>query len=186
MKWILTVLALVATPALAQEACFSGLPRQVTYDDGRVVTIIQRHGADVTYTVPYEGFQDSVMKTQMMLFPKQGRAGARSSEYRWDTRLPKLADLVPGYAFDIEGTMKSGDGEAVPYRKAGTVVSEEAVMIGECSYAALVIAVDTYLRDEKIMTATEYLSADMMVILKSETVLISAAQEVKSAAVAIN
>ena len=185
MRWVLVALALMAQPVQAEE-CFSGKPTKVGYSDGRVITIIQRHGDDLTYTTPYEGFQDSVLKTHLMLFPKQGRAGARSTDYRWTSRLPKLRDLVPGYQFDLEGTMKSGDGEALAYRKSGEVLREDVVKVGSCSYPALVIAVDTYLSDQVIMTSTEYLSPDMMVILKSETVLISASQQVKSAAVAIN
>ena len=184
MKRFLMALALLATPAQAQD-CFSGEPRQVSYDTGRVITIIQRHGDDVTYTTPYEGFQDAVTKTQLMLFPKQGRAGARSTEHRWSSRLPKLRDLVPGFSFDIKGTMKSGEGEALPYRIAGEVLREEVVSIGECSYPTLAITVDTYLNDELITTATNYLSPDMKVVLRSDTVLISTSSQVKSAAVAL-
>ncbi len=184
MKWVLVALVLVAAPVQAQE-CFSGKPRQVTYDDGRVFTIIQRHGDDVTYTVPFAGFQDAVTKTQLMLFPKQGRAGARSTEYRWKSRLPKSKDMVPGYAFDIEGTMKSGDGEALPYRNTGSVLRVEEVLVGECSYPALVVQIDTYLNDELILTGTDHLSLDMMVILKREFVPISSGQMIASAAVAL-
>ena len=184
MKWILVVLAFLACPVQAQE-CFTGEPRQVTYDTGRVITIIQRHGDDVTYTTPYEGFQDAVTKTQLMLFPKQGRAGARSTEYRWSSRLPKMRDLVPGFRFDITGTMKSGDGAALPYRILGEVLREEVVMVGACSYPTLVIADETYLNDEIVRTATQYLSPEMRIILKSEVLPISAGQMIKSTAVAL-
>lgn len=184
MRRFLMALAMLAAPAQAQD-CFSGDPRQVTYDTGRVITIIQRHGDDITYTTPYEGFQDAVTKTQLMLFPKQGRAGARSTEHRWSSRLPKLRDLVPGFRFDIEGTMKSGDGEALPYRITGEVLREEVVMVGACGYPTLVIANETYLNDEILMTGTSYLSAEMKVVLRSETVLISAGSQVKSVAVAL-
>ena len=184
MKWVLVAFALVAAPVQAQ-TCFSGEPRQVTYDDGRVFTIIQRHGDDVTYTVPYEGFQDAVTKTQLMLFPKQGRSGARTTEFRWNSRLPKSKDMVPGFAFDIEGTMKSGDGEALPYRNKGSVLRVEEVLVGECSYLALVVQLDTYLNDELVLTGTDYLSLEMMVVLKREVLPISSGQMITSAAVAL-
>jgi hypothetical protein len=184
MKWVLVALALVAAPVEAQE-CFSGEPRQVTYDDGRVFTIIQRHGDDVTYTVPYEGFQDAVTKTQLMLFPKQGWAGARSTEFRWTSRLPKAKNMVPGFEFDIEGTMKSGDGVALPYRIKGAVLREEEVMVGKCSYPALVVEMDTYLNDELILKGTDHLSLEMTVVLKREVLPISSGQMIRSAAVAL-
>jgi hypothetical protein len=180
----LAILALVALPAQAED-CFSGSPRKVTYDNGQVITIIQRHGDDLTYTSPSEGNQDIVRKTHLMLFPKQSRAGARSSEHRWTSRLPRLRDLVPGYAFDIKGKMKSGEGEPVPYRNAGEVLREDVVMIGQCSYPALVITVDTYLGEELILKATDYLSPDMLILLKSEVLPISAARMKTSTVVAI-
>ena len=164
---ILAAFMLLAMPAQAQD-CFSGQPRQVRYDDGRMITIIQRHGDDLTYTTPYEGNQDTVQKTHLMLFPKQARFGARSSENRWTSRLPRLGDMTPGYAFDIKGTMKSGEGEALPYRIEGEVLREEAVMVGDCSYDSLVISQNTYLKGEVVLRATLYLNADMVVLLKSQ------------------
>jgi hypothetical protein len=171
--WIMAVLVMTAAPALAED-CFAGKPRHVTYDDGHVITVIQRHGDDLTYTTPYEGFQDSVHKTHLMLFPKQSRQGARATEFRWTQALPKLDDLVPGYHFDLTGTMKSGEGDALPYRSEGEVLGTEAVMVGDCSYDAAVIRLDTYLNDELLITAKTYLSLDMMMVLKSEFVPISA------------
>jgi hypothetical protein len=120
-----------------------------------------------------------------MLFPKQGRAGARSTEFRWSSRLPKLRDLVPGFSFDIKGTMKSGDGAALPYRIKGEVLREEVVQIGACSYPTLVISDETYLNEEILTTGTSYLSPDMKIVLQSETLLVSAGSQVKSAAVAL-
>ena len=37
----------MALPAQAEE-CFSGLPKRVTFDSGRITTFIQRHGEEVT------------------------------------------------------------------------------------------------------------------------------------------
>lgn len=184
MKWMMVALALMAGPVAAQD-CFVGEPRKVSYDNGRVFTIIQRHGADVTFTVPYEGFQDSVSKTHLMLIPKQGRSGARSTEYKWSSRLPKLRDLVPGYRFDLDGTMKSGDGEALPYRIAGEVLREEVVKVGACSYPTLVILVETFLGDTLIFRTTDYLSPEMVVLLKTESILIENGQTVEYAAVGL-
>ena len=184
MRWLM-VLTLMALPAAAEEVCFAGVPKQVTYSDGRVITIIQRHGDDLTYTTPYEGFQDSVTKTHLMLFPKQGRAGARSSEYRWPSRLPGIEKMVPGFSFDLKGTMKSGGGAALPYRNEGQVTGLEEVKVGKCRYPALVIKVNTWLDDQLILTGTTWLSAEMMVVLKSETVPTSAGRQVSSVAVAV-
>jgi len=184
MKWIVLALALAAGPVAAQD-CFVGEPRKVSFDNGRVFTIIQRHGADVTYTVPYEGFQDSVSKTHLMLIPKQGRSGARSTEYKWSSRLPKLRDLVPGYRFDLDGTMKSGEGEALPYRLVGEVLRQEDVKIGACSYPTIVVVVETFLRDTLIFRSTSHLSADMVVLLRNESILIESGQTTDYTAVAL-
>ena len=143
---------------------------QVRYDDGHTITIIQRHGDDLTYTQPYQGGTDAVQKTHLMLFPKQARFGARATENRWTSRLPKLGDLAPGYRFDVNGTMKSGTDAAMPYRIQGEVVGQNAVKLGACGYPVLVIATNTYLNDALAITATYYLSPDLMVVLKAESV----------------
>lgn len=171
MRFALMALALMTLPVAAQDtACFAGMPKRVSYSDGRVVTIIQHHGDDVTYTTPYEGYQDSVTKTHLMLFPKLGRQGARATEWRWTSRLPGIAQMVPGFSFDLKGSMASGGGEALPYRAAGQVLAAQEVMVGKCPYAALVVVVTTYLDDQPVMTTTHYLSPDMKVIMKIEAV----------------
>ena len=180
----LWALALLALPAQAEE-CFSGRPQKISYDDGRVLTIIQRHGDDLTYTTPYEGFQDAVTKTHLMLIPKQGRAGARSTEFRWSSRLPRLKDLVPGFRFDIKGTMKSGTGPAIPYRNVGEVLGVEEVKVGACSYPTLVVKIEVYLEGQVEIVSTDYLSPDLLVVLKSEVLPVAAARMITRRAVAI-
>ena len=175
---------LLAMPVAAQE-CFAGKPTKVTYDDGRVITIIQRHGDDVTYTEPYGGFQDSVIKTHMMLFPKASRRGARVTDFRWTTGLPKLKAMVPGYHFNIKGTMKSGDGKPVPYRNEGEVLAQDVVKIGTCNYDVVVVKTASYLDEQVISVATEYLSPDMMIVMRSDISLVSSGTQVRRAVVAI-
>ena len=174
---------LLAMPAGA--ACFVGKPGKVSFDDGRVITIIQRHGDDLTYTEPYEGFQDIVRKTHLMLFPKAARRGARATEFRWTSRLPKLDQLVPGYHFNLKGAMKSGDGKAVPYRNEGDVLAREVVQIGACSYEVLVVKTTAYLNEQVVSVATDYLSPQMLVLLRSDISLVSAGTTISQKAVAI-
>lgn len=174
---------LLAMPAGA--ACFEGKPGKVTYDNGREITIIQRHGSDLTYTQPYAGYQDSVNKTHLMLFPKTARRGARATEFRWTTRLPKLDQLVPFYHFNLKGTMTSGDGKAVPYRNEGDVLAREVVQIGACSYDVLVVKTTAYLNEQVISVATDYLSPQMLVLLRSDIALVSAGKNISQTAVAI-
>jgi hypothetical protein len=177
-------LALLALPAQAEE-CFSGLPRQVQYDNGQTYTIIQHHGDDLTYTTPYEGYQDSVTKTHLMLFPKQSRMGARATEFRWSSRLPGMGALTPGYSFDLSAEMKSGDGKPLPYNAKGQVLGIEPVEVGKCSYDALVVQIDTFVGETLVTSATDYLSADMMVLLKVEMTMASTGQVIKYAAIGL-
>jgi hypothetical protein len=166
---VLVALALLALPAQAEtEECFTGSPRQIAYDTGRVETIIQRHGDDVTYTVPMDGFQDSVFKTHLMLFPKQSRQGARSSEVRWSSHLPDIEDMVPGYHFDLKGMMKSGEGKPLPYRVTGDVTGTGVVTLGKCPYEVRIVTLGTFLNDQPLVNAAYALSADMTVVLQSE------------------
>lgn len=180
----LWALALMALPVQAEE-CFTGRPTQITYASGKVWTIIQRHGDDVTYTVPYEGFQDSVHKTHLMLFAKQSRQGARSSEVRWNSRLPDMEDMQPGFHFDLKGMMKSGDGKALPYRVTGDVKGTAAFGVGACTYEVRVIALATFLNDQPLATATYYLNPEMVVPLRSEVVVIAAGTQVVTTVVGL-
>lgn len=173
------VVACLALPAGAQE-CFAGKPGKVSFDDGRVITIIQRHGDDLTYTEPYEGFQDIVRKTHLMLFLKTARAGARATEYRWTTRLPKLSQMVPGYHFDLKGTMKSGDGNALPYRRTGDVLGQEVIKVGDCPYEVVKIQTETFMDDQFMDVSTDYLSPDLMIVLRSEIVPNGAQQIIRN------
>ena len=175
---------LLAMPAAAQE-CFAGKPAKLTYSDGRVITIIQRHGDDLTYTEPQDGFQDSVSKTHMMLFAKTSRRGARATEFRWTSKLPSLGQMVPGYHFDLKGTMKSGDGKALPYRNEGDVLAQNVVQIGTCNYDVIVVKTATYLDNQVISVATDYLSPDLMVVLRSDIAVMSAGTEISRAVVGI-
>ena len=47
MRMVLLALLAMALPAQAEE-CFAGLPKRVTFDSGKTITIIQHHGEDVT------------------------------------------------------------------------------------------------------------------------------------------
>jgi hypothetical protein len=181
--WAAVVWGLAAMPVAAE--CFVGEPTKVTYSDGRVITIIQRHGDDLTYTEPYEGYQDAVSKTHLMLFPKTSRRGARATEFRWSSTLPKLKQMVPGYHFDLKATMKSGDGKALPYRVEGDVLGQEVVKVGDCSYDVLAIESATYLDDQAISVATDYLSPDLMVVLRSDVTVNGSGKQVRRTAVAI-
>ena len=181
---VLMVLALMALPAQAED-CFVGMPKQVSYDDGHVITIIQHHGGDLTYTQPYEGYQDSVHKTHLMLFSKQARFGARTTENRWTSHLPDIGDLAPGYHFDLRGTMTSGKDTEIPYRVEGEVQGREALMVGKCSYDVLVITQNTYLDGALEITTTNYLSPDMMVVLRAKVLQIRAGTQTDVQAVAV-
>ena len=165
----LVAMMMLGLPVQAQE-CFSGLPKHVTYSDGHAITIIQRAGDDLTYATPYAGDHDAVLESQMMLFPKHERFAGRSVEHQWSGRLPKASALKPGYHFDLKAMMKSGTGAAVPYQSEGDVLRSEVVMLGKCSYDAVVIAMNTYINGDLAITATAYLSLDMLVLLRSDVV----------------
>ena len=163
---IVIALLLLALPVQAED-CFSGLPKRVSFDNGKTITIIQRHGEDVSFTSPYVGGNDVVSKTHLILFPRQTRLPNRLLEYRWDSRLPGLEDLVAGFHFDVAGTMRAGKDEPQDYRIVGDVLGAEEVKLGDCSYATLVIATKSYVGGAEVVTTTVNLSTEMLVVLRS-------------------
>ena len=164
---IVIALFLMALPAQAED-CFSGLPKRLTFDSGKTTMIIQRHGESVTHTEPYVGGNDAVIKTHLFVFPKQIRLPNRMLEYRWDDRLPGLEDMVAGYHFDVQGTMRSGDDAPIDYRIVGDVLSEEVINLGECSYGTLVIASTSYVGGVEVVATTVHLSTEMLAVLRTE------------------
>lgn len=160
--------AALAAPAMAEEQpCFAGQPKKVTFDNGRSTTIIQHHGSDITYTQPYAGGNDVVTKTHLLLFPKASRLAARVIEYRWTDALPGLDALVPGFSYDVSGTMKSGQDAAQDYRIAGEVLGQDVVSIGKCDYPVIVIETHTFVGGIEAVATEISLSTEMMVILKT-------------------
>jgi len=171
MRFVLALMLLVlAAPAAAQEAaaCFTGAAKKVRFDNGRTTTIIQRHGNDITYTTPFAGGNDVVTKTHLLLFPKTSRMAARLIEYRWESRLPRMDDLAVGFHYDVEGKMKSGDDPAQDYRIVGDVLAEDVVKIGGCEYPVLVIEARSFVNGTEVVVTTVSLSAEFMVVLKTE------------------
>ena len=167
MRFLVLLLAF-ALPARADD-CFSGLAKQVSYDNGKTITIIQRHGEDVTYTSPYLGGNDVVSKTHLILFPKQVRFPDRFLEYLWDTPLPKISALVPGYHFDVAGKMTADKDPARTYQITGDVLPEEEVKLGKCSYKTVVIASKTFVGGTEVIDSTINLSPDLLVVLRSQS-----------------
>ena len=115
----------------------------------------------------------------------EARAGARSTEYRWTSTLPKLGQMVPGYHFDVKGTMKSGAGAALPYRSEGDVLRQDVVTVGDCPYDVMVVKSTAYLDGQPIIASTDYLSPALGVVLRSEAVPISAGTQIVQSVVAI-
>ncbi len=161
------VLVLMALPAVAED-CVPGRVKQVTFDDGSTTRVIQRHGADVTLTTPYAGGNDVVAKSHLALVPKQTRMGSRFLEYRWDDRLPPAEALVPGFHYDVAGTMKSGDAAELAYRIVGEVRGAEIVTVGTCDYPVVVVSAKSYIEGVEVVASTVWLSTEMLVGLRSE------------------
>ena len=170
MRFVIALLFL-ALPARADE-CFTGLPKVLTYDNGRTTTIIQRHGDSITDAAPFDGV-NVVSKSQLMIFPLQARLPNRFMEYRWDGRLPKLDQLQPGYHFDLTAELTKDGKDPGTYRMTGDVIGLQEIKIGTCPYQVLAVATETYINGAKILATTFYLSPDMKVVLGSQGVDVS-------------
>jgi hypothetical protein len=93
---------------------------------------------------------------------------ARLIEYRWDSSLPGLDDLVAGFQYDVKGKMKSGDDPEQDYRITGNVLAEDMITIGKCDYPVLVIEAHSFVNGTEVVATTVSLSTELMVVLKTE------------------
>jgi hypothetical protein len=162
MKWL--ALVLLAGPAAAD--CFTGQPHQVTFSDGKVMQVLDRKGDDVT--VAWSDEVDIQRVSRMMMFHLETRTGGKVEADRWVGRLPKSADLVPGFTFDVQGSFTGSDGKPNAKRLTGTVLAADTVTVGGCAYETTVIKQDYFLNGEWLYFTTDYLRTDMMILLRSD------------------
>lgn len=161
---VLAILALMAQPVAAE--CFTGQPHKVTYSDGQVMLVLDRQGDVVTHQW---GDAGDVVTSHLGLFTLERRADGKVRREKWKSRLPRLADLVPGYKYDVSRMTVYASGRRAEIRLEGEVLEPATVTVGNCAYVTTVIR-ESYAADgEWMLTTTTYLRTDMMVVLQSET-----------------
>lgn len=163
---VLVAVAMMAQPVAAE--CFAGQPRQVTYSNGQVMSVLDRDGDVVTHQWRTGGSEGDVRTSHLMVFDLERTHEGKTLRDKWKGRLPASADLVPGYRFDIEGKTTFASGGSSPVRMQGEVMPPATVTLGNCVYETTVIYTSYFVGETWMMSTTTYLRMDMMVALQSE------------------
>jgi hypothetical protein len=164
---IAVVLALLAQPVAAE--CFVGQPHKVTYSNGSIMTILDRTGDNMTVQWERPKVDDSVVTERLGLITLEIRKDGKTRRTKWEGPLPRLADLVPGYEYDISGIAEGVSGLKETVQVRGEVSSKATVMVGDCGYETTVINEGYTLNGEWLWATKTYLRTDMLVVLQSET-----------------
>jgi hypothetical protein len=167
MMWALVALALMAQPVAAE--CFVGLPSKVTYSSGAVMTILDKKRDKVTNQWTRPDGDVSVVTTQLGLFRLEVRVDGRTRRTKWEGPLPRLADLVPGYQFDLSGISEAVNGLKETVQVTGSVAPGATIQVGNCAYETTVVHENFTLNGEWLYHTKNYLRTDMLVVLRSET-----------------
>ena len=122
--------------------CLVGQLHKVTYEHGAAKTILDRQGDIVTFQWSGSDSVNPEVTYHLDLIPLGSREGGTIRRDKWKGRLPRLADLVPGFEYDNSGTSVSRSGEKETLRVKGTVLPKETVMVGNCGYEITVISHD--------------------------------------------
>lgn len=166
MKALIAVV-LMAQPVAAE--CFVGTPSAVTYSSGSVMSVLDRKGDNVTVQWTRADRGASVQTTRLSLFTLEIREDGKTRRTKWKGPLPRLADLVPGYEYDISGLSEMTSGLKEIVQVTGRVSAKETVMVDNCNYETTVIDEDFSQNGEWMWHTKTYLRTDMMVVLRSET-----------------
>jgi hypothetical protein len=150
------------------------LPTKVTYDDGSVLTVVDRSGGKMYQVVTTADGRKLYAVTYNGLFvltsdvPTAKREQTAKLEQTWNQDLSQFFPLKVGERILADATTKTSVTDAVMnFISEMTVGNVETVHVGECDYPVLKIDVRTQFRGGPVGTATHYYHQASMLPLRS-------------------
>ena len=117
------------------------LPTQATFDDGSIVTVLERSSGKLRYEVVSPGKVKASMLTYG-LFTLTSESPTVTFEFTWNQDLTQFMPLKVGQRIVADASLKSSLNKDVrSYATQMTVTEVESVRIGECEYPVFKIDV---------------------------------------------
>jgi hypothetical protein len=118
------------------------LPTQATFDDGSIVTVLDRSGGKLRYDVASPDKAKISMLTYYGLFTLTAEFPTATSEFTWNQDLTQFLPLKVGQRIVADASIKYASNKPVSgYATQMTVTGVESVRIGECEYPVFKIEV---------------------------------------------
>jgi hypothetical protein len=124
------------------------LPTQATFDDGSIVTVLDRGGGKVRLDVAFLDKAKTSTLTYYGLFTLITELPTVTAEFTWNQDLTQFVPLKVGQRIVADASIKNSLNKPVPgYATQMTVTGVESVRIGECEYPVFKIDVASQLSD---------------------------------------
>src|SRR5436305_3470157 len=143
------------------------LPTQATFDDGSIVTVLERSGGKLRYEVAAPGKPKSSILTYG-LFTLKSELPTVTFEFTWNQDLTQFMSLKVGQRIVADASIKNSSNKpAASYATQMTVRGVESIRIGECEYPVFKIDVVSQQGDSSIQDIVRYYHEPSMLTLRS-------------------
>jgi hypothetical protein len=124
------------------------LPTQATFDDGSIVTVLDRSGGKLRYESASPDKTKMSILTYYGLFTLTAELPAGTSEFTWNQDLTQFVPLKVGQRIVADASIKYSPSKPVSgYTTQMTVTGVESVRVGECDYPVFKIDVESQQSD---------------------------------------
>ena len=168
MRGAALLLALSSMGAPAGAGCFAadGMPVKATYQGGTTLEYMGREGDVLTYSSA-----GVLSRMQAGLWPLEHRSDGYLKQYRWDTPLPDLQEVIAA------GGKARAEGEVSETKRKPAPVAVEVEVLGsrtldweDCRYSVIEFRKVMTVGGKKVSEGVMLYAPDAMIAFRSDTV----------------
>mgnify|MGYP001214798876 CR=1 FL=1 len=168
MRGAALLLALSSMGAPAGAGCFAadGMPVKATYQGGTTLEYMGREGDVLTYSSA-----GVLSRMQAGLWPLEHRGDGYLKQYRWDTPLPDLQEVIAaGGKARAEGEVSETKRKPAPVAVEVEVLGSRALGWEDCRYSVIEFRKVMTVGGKKVSEGVMLYAPDAMIAFRSDTV----------------
>ena len=168
MRGAALLLALSSMGAPAGAGCFAadGMPVKATYQGGTTLEYMGREGDVLTYSSA-----GVLSRMQAGLWPLEHRSDGYLKQYRWDTPLPDLQEVIAaGGKARAEGQVSETKRKPAPVAVEVEVLGSRTLDWEDCRYSVIEFRKVMTVGGKKVSEGVMLYAPDAMIAFRSDTV----------------
>ena len=168
MRGAALLLALSSMGAPAGAGCFAadGMPVKATYQGGTTLEYMGREGDVLTYSSA-----GVLSRMQAGLWPLEHRSDGYLKQYRWDTPLPDLQEVIAaGGTARAEGEVSETKRKPAPVAVEVEVLGSRTLDWEDCRYSVIEFRKVMTVGGKKVSEGVMLYAPDAMIAFRSDTV----------------